>query len=86
MIKRCGHCGGADLASASLKAGNADAQIVIAGHPDGFLGVIPYTKSPIRAYVCRDCGYTMLFAEQMTDLLALNAQSDTKAEPPHVGF
>lgn len=80
-IQRCLHCGGADLASASLKSGNADAQIVIAGKPDGFLGVTPYTKSPIRATVCRDCGYTMLFATQMTDLLAVEA-----TEPSDVGF
>jgi hypothetical protein len=71
-IDRCHHCGGADLAAATVKAGNSDAQIVIAGKPDGFLGVVPYTTSPIRAYVCRSCGYTMLFARQLTDLLAID--------------
>ena len=79
-IKRCGHCGGSDLADAVFKAGNADAQVVIAGTPDGFLGVVPYTKSPVRAVVCRDCGYIALFATQLTDLLAV--EPDT----PNVGI
>lgn len=69
---KCHHCGGSDLASAAVKVGNGDAQIVIAGKKDGFLGVVPYTTSPIRAYVCRSCGYTMLFARQLTDLLAID--------------
>ncbi len=68
---RCHHCGGADLAAATVKVGGGDTRIVIAGKPDGFLGVIPYTTSPLQAYVCRACGYTMLFATQLTDLLAL---------------
>ncbi len=81
-MKKCLNCGSGDIAGATLKAGNADAQIVIAGEPDGFLGVVPYTKSPIQAYVCRDCGYTMLFAEQMSDLLTV----DVKKETNDVGF
>ena len=53
---RCRLCGG-EITTGKLKAGNAEAQIVIAGKPDGFLGVVPYTTSPIAARICRDCGH-----------------------------
>ncbi len=79
--EKCHHCGGSDLAAGTLQSGNVDARVVIAGHPDGFLDVIPYTKSPIRAVVCRSCGYTMLFATQLTDLLAIEPEA-----PKNVGF
>ena len=74
-MQTCPQCGGSDLASATFQAG-ADARVVIAGQPDGFLGVVPYTKSPVRAVVCRGCGYIMLFATQLSDLLALEPDGE----------
>ena len=39
--KSCPQCGG-ELTRGTLKTGNQEANIIIAGKPDGFLGVIPY--------------------------------------------
>ncbi|HVK05759.1 MAG TPA: hypothetical protein VM490_19975 [Armatimonadaceae bacterium] len=64
----CPRCGGA-TAKGVLKSGNAEAQVVIAGEPDGFLGVIPYTTSQVAARVCRQCGHIELFARNLQDLL-----------------
>lgn len=72
----CPLCGGRDITTGKLKVGNGDAQVVIAGKPDGFLGVIPYTTSPVRVNICRSCGYMMLYAQQLTDLLAIEPDTD----------
>ena len=79
-LTQCLHCGSDDLATGTLKPGNADAQIIIAGEPDGFLGVVPYTTSPVAATVCRACGFIMLRAKRLTDLLPAH---ETKRD---VGF
>jgi len=65
---RCKLCGGT-TAVGKLQSGNNDARIVIAGKPDGFLGVVPWTTSGVKARVCRDCGHIDLFARDLTDLL-----------------
>ena len=67
-MKKCPLCNG-EMAKGTLKGGNADATIVIAGKPDGFLGVIPYTTAQIIARVCRSCGYIALFAKNAQDIL-----------------
>lgn len=67
----CRLCGG-ETAAATLKAGNQDATVVVAGKPDGFLGVVPYTTSPVAVRVCRGCGHVELFARNLQDLLRLD--------------
>ena len=71
----CPQCGG-ETAKGTLKAGNQEATIVIAGKPDGFLGVIPYTTSQIAARVCTRCGHIGLFARNMQDLLSIDSSGD----------
>lgn len=66
----CARCGG-ETTSGTLKAGNANASIVIAGKPDGFLGVIPYTTAQIEARVCLACGNIALFARSVDRLLQM---------------
>ncbi len=70
--RACPLCGG-ETAKGTLKAGNSEAQIVVAGKPDGFLGVVPYTTSQVAARVCRRCGHIGLFARNMQDLLAMDS-------------
>jgi ribosomal protein L40E len=67
----CGRCGG-ETAQGTLKAGNQEATIVIAGEPDGFLGVIPYTTSQVGARVCRKCGMIEIYARNVRDLLRID--------------
>jgi uncharacterized Zn finger protein len=67
---RCPLCGG-ETARGVLKTGNHEAQIVVAGKPDGFLGVVPYQTSPVAARVCTDCGHVALFAKNLESLLSL---------------
>lgn len=67
---RCPQCGG-ETTKGMLKSGNHEANIVIAGKPDGFLGVVPYTTSPVSARVCTACGYIALYARNLQDLLRL---------------
>ena len=57
------------MARGALKAGNQETHIVIAGKPDGFLGVIPYRTSPVGARVCTACGHIELFARDLQDIL-----------------
>jgi|GEM_PF-2614120 hypothetical protein len=71
----CPRCGGA-TSKGTLKAGNQEAQVVIAGEPDGFLGVIPYTTSQVAARVCRDCGHIELFARNLQDLLKVEPDDE----------
>jgi hypothetical protein len=71
----CPQCGG-ETAKATLKAGNADATLVIAGKPDGFLGVIPYTTSQVGARVCLNCARIDLFARNVRDLLRIGDDAD----------
>lgn len=68
----CRICGG-ELTKGTLKAGNSEANIVIAGKPDGFLGVIPYTTSQISARVCTSCGHIDLYARNLQDILKVEA-------------
>lgn len=68
--KTCRLCGG-ELTTGRVKAGNQEAQIVIAGKPDGFLGVIPYTTAQVSARVCTACGHIDLYARNAQDLLSL---------------
>jgi hypothetical protein len=70
--KTCRACGG-ETAKATLKAGNQEATVVIAGKPDGFLGVVPYTTSPVAARVCTSCGHIELYARSLQDLLRVEA-------------
>jgi hypothetical protein len=70
--KACRICGG-EMTKGTLKAGNHEANIVIAGKPDGFLGVIPYTTSQIAARVCTACGNIELYARNLQDLLRVEA-------------
>lgn len=72
---RCPLCSG-ETAKGTLKAGNQEAAIVIAGKPDGFLGVIPYTTSQVAARVCTRCGHIALFARNMQDLLRMDDAAD----------
>ena len=69
--KSCPLCGG-ETAKGVLKTGNHEANVVIAGKPDDFLGVIPYTTSQVAARVCTDCGHITLFARNLESLLTLN--------------
>lgn len=59
------------MASGTLKMGNTAVRIVIAGKPDAFLGVVPYTTAPIEARVCLACGYIALFAQSLDRLLQM---------------
>ena len=70
----CGRCGG-ETAQGTLKAGNQEATIVIAGEPDGFLGVIPYTTSQVGARVCKKCGAIEIYARNVRDLLRIDEDS-----------
>jgi hypothetical protein len=72
--KICRLCGG-ELTKGTLKSGNHEANIIIAGKPDGFLGVIPYTTSQISARVCLDCGHIELYARNFQDLLRVEAEN-----------
>ena len=72
---RCPACGGGDLATGTLKNGNQSATVVIAGEPDGFLGVVPYSTAPVDARVCRTCGHVALFARSLEALLQMDAGS-----------
>lgn len=71
----CRMCGG-ETAKATLKAGNNEAQVVIAGKPDGFLGVVPYTTSQVSARVCTSCGYIELYARNLQDILRVETDSE----------
>ena len=66
--KQCRVCGG-ETAKGTLKTGNQEATVVIAGKPDGFLGVIPYTTTQIAARVCIACGHIELYARNVQDIL-----------------
>jgi hypothetical protein len=66
--RQCRICG-EEMAKGTLKAGNQEANIVIAGKPDGFLGVIPYTTAQISARVCTGCGHIELYARNVQDIL-----------------
>ena len=66
----CPLCGG-ETARGALKSGNHEASVVIAGKPDPFLGVVPYTTSPVIVRVCRSCGHIALFAKSLESLLAM---------------
>ena len=69
--KVCRICGG-ELTIGTLKAGNQEANIIIAGKPDGFLGVIPYTTAQVTARVCISCGHIDLYARNVQDLLQMD--------------
>lgn len=71
---RCAKCGG-ETARATVKAGNQEATLVIAGKPDGFLGVIPYTMAQIAAYVCGECGFVEFYARNVQDLLSVGSSN-----------
>jgi len=68
--KICPNCRGS-LTTGKLKTGNQEAQIVIAGKPDGFLGVVPFTTAQISAQVCTGCGRIELYARNANDLLSI---------------
>ncbi len=68
----CPLCGG-ETARGVLKAGNQEASVVIAGEPDAFLGVVPYTTSLVAARVCTSCGHIALFAKRLESLLRMDA-------------
>lgn len=68
--RSCAFCGG-ETAKGVLKAGNQEAQVVVAGKPDAFLGVIPYTTSQVMVRVCRNCGHIGLFAKSLESLLSM---------------
>jgi hypothetical protein len=70
--KACRLCGG-EVTRGTLRTGNQEANLVIAGKPDGFLGVIPYTTAQVTARVCRACGHVELFARNAQDLLAMES-------------
>ena len=74
--KTCVQCGG-EMASGTLKTGNAAASIVIAGKPDAFLGVVPYTTAQVEARVCLACGHIVLFAKSLDRLLQMGAGGAT---------
>ena len=69
----CALCGG-EVTRGTLKSGNQETTIVVAGKPDGFLGVIPYTTSQISARVCTECGHIELYARNLQDLLKMDAE------------
>ncbi len=73
--KTCPLCGG-ETAKGVLKTGNHEANVVIAGKPDGFLGVVPYTTSPVAARVCTDCGHITLFARNLESLLSMDGDAN----------
>lgn len=77
--KACLLCGAAETAQGALKTGNQEATIVIAGKPDGFLGVIPYTTSQVAARVCTRCGHIALFARNAQDLLSMGPGDEEDA-------
>ena len=66
----CPFCGG-ETARGVLKTGNQEAQVVIAGKPDGFLGVVPYKTAQVAAQVCTRCGHIGLFARNLESLLSM---------------
>ena len=68
--KPCRLCG-SETAKGTLKTGNQEATVVVAGKPDGFLGVIPYTTAQVSARVCKSCGYIELYARNLHDLLSM---------------
>jgi uncharacterized Zn finger protein len=68
----CPLCGG-ETAKGVLKTGNHEASVIVAGKPDAFLGVIPYTTSPVVARVCTSCGHIALFAKGLESLLSMDA-------------
>lgn len=72
----CARCGG-ETASGTLKTGNAAASIVIAGKPDAFLGVVPYTTAQVEARVCTVCGHIALFAKSPNRLLQMGGGGAT---------
>ncbi len=72
---RCPACHSSDLATGTLNTGKQSATIVIAGEPDGFLGVVPYSTAPVDARVCRTCGHIALFARSLETLLQMDAGS-----------
>ena len=69
---KCPLCGG-ETSKGVLKTGNHEANVVIAGKPDGFLGVIPYTNAQVVARVCNSCGHIALFAKGLESLLRMDA-------------
>lgn len=71
----CLRCG-VETTTGKLKSGNQEPQIVIAGKPDGFLGVVPYTTSPVLARVCTGCGHIELVARNLRDVLSMDAGDD----------
>jgi hypothetical protein len=73
----CLRCGG-ETARGTVKAGNHEAQVVIAGKPDGFLGVIPYTTTPVGARVCTVCGHIELFARDPRNLLTIESGDESR--------
>ena len=70
--KTCRFCGG-ETTTGTVKSGNQEATIVIDGKPDGFLGIVSYTTSPVAARVCTACGHIDLFARNLQDILAVDA-------------
>ena len=60
----------------ALMKGNDEGVVVVAGKPDGFLGVIPFTTSQILARVCRSCGNIELFARNSQDILAVESDNE----------
>ncbi len=66
--KQCSVCAG-ETAKGTLKTGNQEATVVIAGKPDGFLGVIPYTTAQISVRVCTVCGHIELYARNVQEIL-----------------
>jgi hypothetical protein len=76
----CRGCGG-ETAKGTLKAGNQEASVVIAGKPDGFLGVIPYSTSQITVRVCLSCGLIDTYARNVRDLLPFD--DDTAGSDDH---
>lgn len=68
----CARCG-SPTATGTLKAGREEATVIIAGEPDGFLGVVPYTASPVGVRVCKTCGHIDLYARALRDLLRVEA-------------
>ena len=70
--RTCPLCGG-ETAKGVLKTGNHEANVVIAGKPDPFLGVVPYTTSQVTARVCTACGHIALFARSLESLLSMDA-------------
>jgi hypothetical protein len=69
---RCPLCGG-ETETGVLKTGNQEANVVVAGKPDSFLGVIPYKTSQVAARVCDSCGHIALFARNLESLLSMES-------------